>query len=789
MRCMQAMESVRNRFDDCDVDRMPAAGRDHVVWHTPGRNAADGMPVGGCDLGLLVWTEGGDVLLYADRSGSFDENSQMLKLGRIRIRLSPNPFGEEGTDFSQTLAPEQGLVQISGRSPESGTAAVTVWAQTARSAAHIRIESERPVSVSVRYESWRLEPRPQARYARVSCFSLMGWPGEVETLPDQVEFVGNRVRFGHHNDNDRLVFDKLVAEQGLEPVRDALWNPQRDFRFGGLLGAEGLRADGTEEGSYAGVPCRAWRLVTPEPIRELRVDAAFHAGQHADPAEWERALGAAYDAAVSDVEAAATARDAWWRAFWARSYIRIRPDAEDPDDPVWQAGRNYNLFRYLLGCNARGSCPTKSNGGLFTMDPVHAIGEALAGETPDYRKWGGGSFTAQNQRLVHWPMPKAGDVELMRPQFDFYLRAWGNARLRTQTYWNHPGTSFTEQMEHFGLPVGYTWGWHDSDDRWHTRTSGSDPTEQACPWVRYQYTGQLEIAFLLLEANAYAGFDLAPYKEMMQDAVRFYDAHYRMRHVQAAARELDGDGLLVIAPSTACETYKDAVNPADAVAGLTAVLDRLIALPEGVLDAAERDWCLAVRKTVPPLPLREKEGKTVLAPARFWTDILNCELPQLYPVFPYGLYGMSMPDIELARNTWRHGVDRENQRGHESWRQDGIFCARLGLVREAAELAVRKLADGPLRFPAFWGPGFDWLPDHNWGGSGMTGLQEMLLQAPDRRILLFPAWPADWDVEFRLHAPYRTTVTGSLRKGIVSFEVDPPERAKDVVVCLEKADR
>ncbi len=38
----------------------------------------------------------------------------------------------------------------------------------------------------------------------------------------------------------------------------------------------------------------------------------------------------------------------------------------------------------------------------------------------------------------------------------------------------------------------------------------------------------------------------------------------------------------------------------------------------------------------------------------------------------------------------------------------------------------------------FWGPGYDWTPDHNWGGSGMIGLQEMLLQTNGNLILLFP---------------------------------------------------
>lgn len=48
--------------------------------------------------------------------------------------------------------------------------------------------------------------------------------------------------------------------------------------------------------------------------------------------------------------------------------------------------RNYELMRYLLGCNAYGEWPTKFNGGLFTFDPVYV--DSTMTFTPDYRKWG-----------------------------------------------------------------------------------------------------------------------------------------------------------------------------------------------------------------------------------------------------------------------------------------------------------------------------------------------------------------------------------------------------------------
>jgi len=69
----------------------------------------------------------------------------------------------------------------------------------------------------------------------------------------------------------------------------------------------------------------------------------------------------------------------------------------------------------------------------------------------------------------------------------------------------------------------------------------------------------------------------------------------------------------------------------------------------------------------------------------------------------------------------------------------------------------------------------------------MVGLQEMLMQTVDRKILLFPAWPKDWDCEFKLHAPANTTVAGVLKAGkLEKLTVTPEARARDVVNLLGK---
>ena len=65
-------------------------------------------------------------------------------------------------------------------------------------------------------------------------------------------------------------------------------------------------------------------------------------------------------------------------------------------------------------------------------------------------------------------------------------------------------------------------------------------------------------------------------------------------------------------------------------------------------------------------------------------------------------------------------------------------------------------------------------------------MQEMLLQEVDNKILLFPSWPKEWNVHFKLHASRNTTIEASLRDGqIVDINVFPKERQKDLVLPEE----
>lgn len=752
-----------------------AAGMDlqsyDLVWNSPSKNAGESMPCGGGDIGLNVWVEDGDLLCYLSRSGSFDEMNSFPKFGRLRVKLTPNPF-VPGGDFEQRLRLEQGLVEIRGAQGEMRVT-MRIWVDVHAPVVHVETEASQAVGQEVTFESWRLTERGDLPGETATHRSYDGAPRRAVHYPDEIAFVGDDVVAVHCNREVFSDFDLCVEQQGLTAVKDRMWNPLKGLCFGTLLRGEHFQAAGTIDGRYASTDFRGWRLRSVEPARQHRVRAYLHLDTVPTKAAWTDGVRrmVARDEAAGERPRAKTL--GWWKDFWRRSYLSILPGPAQPERVEWRIGRNYQVFRYQLACNAYGQYPTKFNGGLFTVDPEYVRPELRF--DPDYRLWGGGSFTAQNQRMVYWPMLKSGDFDMMESQFLFYARSLKNAALRTEVYWKHGGASFTEQIENFGLPVAFEYGWQ--------RPASLDPGIQWSRWVDRLWETSLEFCLMILDVERFTGADISRYLTLLQSCVRFFDEHFQKQYQAIHGTPLNEEGKLVFFPGTSLETYKDTLNSTVTIAGLRTVVGRLLELPKQYLTDGDRTYFRGYLGRIPDIPFRQMGGRRVIAPAALWDRIQNVEIPQLYPVFPFPIYGVGRPDLEVARDTWRVGVDQPQQKNFVSWHQDAIFCARLGLTEEATAITIQKMEDSGRRCPAFWGPGHDWVPDHNWGGSGMVGLQEMLLQTVEERMYLFAAWPPAWDVAFRLHAPRGTTVEGLLRGGrLEQMVVTPAARRKDVVL-------
>jgi len=358
----------------------------------------------------------------------------------------------------------------------------------------------------------------------------------------------------------------------------------------------------------------------------------------------------------------------------------------------------------------------------------------------------------------------------MEPLFRLYVDDFlPMNKYRTKHYFGFDNAAYYIECVHFwGDCFNETYGWTPMNQR-------KDPL-QVSGWHKWEWVAGPELVWMMLDAYAHTLDETLLEQRIIPTAtavMRFFDQHYKT----------DEQGKLVMHPSMACETWWQCTNPMPELAGLRATTARLLALPESSTPAGERVYWKTFAAKLPPLPTREvKGGARALAPAKKFAAKRNCENPELYAVFPFRLCSFEKENRDLGIQALKHRWDR----GHFGWRQDDIFMAYLGLADDARDALVKRARNkhAGSRFPVFWGPNYDWIPDQDHGGVMMKALQSMLIQTDRDKIYLLPAWPEGWEADFKLHAPKRTVIRGRVRDGrLAELTVTPESRRKDVVDC------
>jgi len=720
-----------------------------VVWSGLGTNESDSLPLGNGDLTANVWTEqNGDLVLLLAKSDAWTEMGKLVKLGRVRIHLSPNPF-VGAADLTQTLKLEDGSIEI-----KTGGNVLEVWADANRPVLHVEAKLQTAAAWSASLELWRTD-RPD----NSGMFELSG-PIHVHGAADTVfPARPHEIAWCHYNPDS--IYPLVLNEEHLASVVGKYPDPLLHRCFGAALGGPGLVSSDDRT------------LISAAPGRNLRLDLVALTETSVDSAQlWRDQL----DALVQQVGAvklkkAWAQHQQWWANFWDRSWLHV---AGTPD--AAKVSQGYIMQRYMLAASSRGAFPVKFNGGLFTVGHDLSGGQRAddRNHSPDYRAWGN-SYWNQNNRLLYWPLLATGDLDLLKPWFGMYLAALPLAEDRTQIYFHHAGASLPETMLFWGLPNLNDFGWNNST------------IQLQSSWQRYHIQGTLEIISQMLDQydlTQDAGFartNLIPFADAI---VTYYGQHWPR----------GADGKINISPSQSLETYQlDAVNPTPDIAGLNAVLPRLLALPAELVSPEQRQAWTQTLTDLPPIATGktvngrlgdwgqgDPDGKPIILPAEKYGKTSNGENPELYVAFPYRLYGVGKPGLTLAQDTF--AARRFPQ--DTCWGQDGPQSAVLGLTSVAKKAAIAEFTDyGDQQFPWFWKAGHDWIPDYDNGGTGMLTLELMLLQCDGRRIQLLPAWPTDWTADFKLHAPYQTTVSGHVANGkITNLTVLPASRAKDVVI-------
>ena len=744
----------------------------NIVWDSQSLNSRGSMPVGGGNIQLNAWAEKNEILFYIGSTDSYLESaSQIAKLGRVRLSFSPNPFKAV---FQQKLDLEKSEILFTG---ENGFKMV-LWVDVNQPVVHVEMNSGIKTAITATYETWKLD----------------------------VEQQNDQVLFHHRNPSINEELAKFVALQRAESFQDQIPDPIKNLTVGGIMYAQGFVKGEAGEGTYMGTKFKSYAQISEKPTKLMDLTIVMRMAQDTSLEEWTKQLLLLKSTHKNTKKTDRKQSIAWWSSFWNRSYIDINPSLNpekassanvltDTLSAAWQVGRNYHLVRYMLGCSKGAKFPVLFNGGIFNVDS--RLGE------PEKRTWQHCQYMAQNQRLVYWPMLKTGDFDLMDPVLNMYTGLLPIEQIRAKHYWNIEGTAYPEALSPYGLHsvMGAT-----NPDMMEDAFKRI-PSYPRKEWghsgyvhLEHHYTSMLDFAYMFLESVRFGQGKLEECLAVIENAIKYYDNYYQKKSIALYGKPLNENGKLVIYPSSALELYGDAKNPTDVLAGLQAITKGLLALPDGSLTVEKKAYFNGFLSRTPEIKTVVKNGYTLLPPAETWTlegKQNNMEFPQLYTLFPFETYTIGDPGLEIAKNTWLYDTKDNAQKNYICWFQGGIYTAHLGLTNEAKIFLLKKFLhpaysankdELQMRFPVFWdNKMFCHAPDMDQAGAAMVGLQDMLMQTPGNKIYLFPAWPKNWDVSFKLHAPYNTTVEAVLKDGkVVSLKVVPESRNADIVNLLKE---
>jgi hypothetical protein len=207
--------------------------------------------------------------------------------------------------------------------------------------------------------------------------------------------------------------------------------------------------------------------------------------------------------------------------------------------------------------------------------------------------------------------------------------------------------------------------------------------------------------------------------------------------------------------------------------------------------------------------------------------ISNSETPELYSTHPFryytlgtefsqgvdinpSIYCLESSNRSTCRNAdantgWTQGVscvflsfslfltqtNKQTYIHHINSPKQVLNAALLGRSKRASSMVLDRASVDPAIgyvFPGF-APHFqDYEPSADHFANMNTALQLMLIQPLDDALenasfILFPAWPCSWDVDFKLHAPRSTIVSGRLVNGtLLDLDVSPSSRRSHAII-------
>ncbi len=520
----------------------------------------------------------------------------------------------------------------------------------------------------------------------------------------------------HENGGD-TVWHEINAASGLEDDR-AFEDPLKNRKFGLSVRAENER-----------MMANGWKI---EPGEVHRFYICADAGREAFDAG---TASAALSVAKWDV--LMNGHLAWFRAFWERA----RFDCDDERMSSFVAA--YDLYRYFtaVACGKNREFPTR-----FQM-PI------LSARTDNSDAWTLMQISSVQTIQAYFGILRNGDWDALESFAEDYRRKGALYAAYTRALTGVEGMVIPYESNPWG-----TAHFHRRNPDSALKISGEYhlyyiPRHK---YSLYSYEHGLAILCFLWDAARARGDEerfLEWGAEQLEQMLLFF-----------ANRYMQDDGHMIFDPATSGETWYNCMNPASWIALFRVRLPQVRDMAERRGKERLRQLAEAIYNGLPELPrgvwrmegetseiLPCEPGEEVVLPAeRFDRHApINRENPELYAIWPYGLYGLGREGYELALRSFR---GRYWVRLNTGWQLDGIWAACLGLREEACQLACEQI-ENTIRCPGGFSfeeasmdplvPTLPYYPSMQGMGNTVCALYEMLCHDNGDELIVLPAWPKD----------------------------------------------
>ncbi|HSU53085.1 MAG TPA: DUF5703 domain-containing protein [Candidatus Dormibacteraeota bacterium] len=767
--------------------------RADLTYTSPANRSEEGLPLGNGRMGTLVWTTPGAIRFQLNRADVFPINGETHSFperhsdylgGCGYVDVNFVSYGDDvfaGKPFSQHLSLYDGLMALNGRD-----VTMRLFVSAHRDVLALEVDDHRrqpsAISIDLRMLRYVSEYFAGRNYQLATNHTVLvqtrnHFAGSTLGIHDYAITLTQDFHEGDYFDTSAVAIRIIGRKSQARYLNESTVQLSAAPAKGKFLIIIGTAATFNPKQDVAEMALKALEEAAPPNATETKVFAQLLA-EHT----------------------------AWWHDFWMRGFVHLHSRDGEADF----IEQNYNYFLYLMASTSRGSFPPRFGGMLFMT-------------TGDMIEWGS-QFWWANMGCYYDGLLPANRPELLEPVFNMYSKQfeasaraarqqWGSSGIfipetgyfdglenlpedvaaeMRELYlgrkpWNQRSTNFMRFAETKN-PHNSRWNWMDKtawvDLHLDVHDRGAGPRG---PVVTIFSSGA-KIAHLYWQAYQCSldkGFLRDWAYPMLKGVAEFYRTYPNLRK--------GDDGKYHIRDVNNHEPVWGATDSQEEIAAIRGILPVAIRASETLgVDAEFRTVWRDLLENLAPLPTNES-GQWVGARP----PVVHGEpdRPGFVPLSYYDLCAVGTED-ERMRATADATFDLHSTRHFETntpvsvLNQVATVAAHLGRGED-----LKHILPNQIRCLA---------PDHDfcdWRGSGEAGvmrnrltlregpgaidaerlgritrgLHEGLMQsippAPgeDPLLIVFPAWPKDWDANFTLLARGAFVVSSSIEAGKLGF--------------------